>query len=146
MNPYEQPPDSTTDQPPIAMDCGRHFIPASGLQVDLTCQECRFRAPGTALEEPEGEFWCDWRLRCIGIINLRQCIAEFPTVDFDSEGEELIRRDDVLALLKADADQKPLSDNDDAYGLRCLECGHALTKDDPPETDKCKGCYEDYER
>ena len=40
MNPYEQPPDSTTDQPPIAMDCGRHFIPASGLAVDLTCQEC----------------------------------------------------------------------------------------------------------
>ena len=37
----------------------------------------------------------------LSIINLRQSVAEMPTVDFDSEGEELIRRDDVLALLKA---------------------------------------------
>jgi hypothetical protein len=29
---------------------------------------------------------------------------------------------------------------------RCLECGCRLTEDDPPETDKCKSCYEDYER
>lgn len=34
------------------------------------------------------------------VINLRQSVAEMPTVDFDSEGEELIRRDDVLTLLK----------------------------------------------
>lgn len=29
---------------------------------------------------------------------------------------------------------------------QCLECGCRLTEDDPPETDKCKSCYEDYER
>jgi len=29
---------------------------------------------------------------------------------------------------------------------RCLECGCRLTDSDPPETDKCKSCYEDYER
>lgn len=32
------------------------------------------------------------------------------------------------------------------FGPRCLECGYPLTKNDPPETGKCKGCYEDYER
>lgn len=32
------------------------------------------------------------------------------------------------------------------FGPRCLECGYPLTKDDPPETDKCKSCYDDYER
>jgi hypothetical protein len=50
------------------------------------------------------------------IINLRQRIAEMPTVDFDSEGEELIRRDDVLALLRDGADQIPLSDKSETYG------------------------------
>lgn len=44
-------------------------------------------------------FEAGWMAR-LSIINLRQCVAEMPTVDFDSEGEELIRRDDVLALLK----------------------------------------------
>ncbi len=29
---------------------------------------------------------------------------------------------------------------------RCLECDQPLTNSDPPETDKCKSCYEDYER
>jgi len=29
---------------------------------------------------------------------------------------------------------------------RCLECGCRLTDSNPPETDKCKSCYEDYER
>lgn len=28
----------------------------------------------------------------------------------------------------------------------CIECGRLLTKNDPPETDKCDSCYEDYER
>ena len=99
MDSYEQPPDNTIDQPPIAMDCGRHFIPASGLQVDLTCQECRFRAPGVAIEEPESEFWRESRLLGVSIIDLRQSIAEMPTIDFDSNGEELIRRDDVILLM-----------------------------------------------
>lgn len=31
------------------------------------------------------------------------------------------------------------------FGPRCLECGYPLTKEDPPETDKCKSCYEDME-
>lgn len=28
----------------------------------------------------------------------------------------------------------------------CLECGCRLADSDPPETDKCKSCYEDYEQ
>jgi len=30
--------------------------------------------------------------------------------------------------------------NSATFGPRCLECGYPLTKDDPPETDKCKSC------
>jgi hypothetical protein len=44
-------------------------------------------------------FVAGWMART-SIVNLRQRIAEMPIVDFDSEGEGLIRRDDVLALLK----------------------------------------------
>jgi hypothetical protein len=36
--------------------------------------------------------------------------------------------------------------NSATFGPRCLECSHPLTTADPPETDKCKSCYEDYER
>jgi len=33
-----------------------------------------------------------------------------------------------------------------ASGPRCLECQRPLTANDPPETDKCRACYGDYER
>jgi len=38
-----------------------------------------------------------------------------------------------------------VADLESASAPRCLECDRPLTKDDPPETDKCKSCYEDYE-
>lgn len=45
-------------------------------------------------------FEAGWLAR-FSVIALRQSVAEMPTVDFASDGEELIRRDDVFALLRA---------------------------------------------
>lgn len=45
-------------------------------------------------------FEAGWNAR-FSVVNTRQAIAEMPTVDFASDGEELIRRDDVFALLRA---------------------------------------------
>lgn len=139
MNPYELPPSNVTDSPAQALDCGRHFIAASGLAVDLTCQECNGgretmndfitdkrsdKFPPELIQawadrneidfaDERAQFgWlCGWPdqfnafvagwIARLSVVNLRQSIAEIPTVDFDSDGEELIRRDDVLALLKA---------------------------------------------
>lgn len=58
------------------------------------------------------------------------------------------QKQEIIAFYDARLLQNHLHLNDynsATFGPRCLECGYPLTKDDPPETDKCKSCYEDYE-